>query len=397
MSNRILLTSVMIIALTILSQFTTRAQIPVFPLNSEGYQCFRIPSILTIGKEELLAFAEGRKNSCSDFGNVDLVMKRSVDGGNTWNPLRVIVDNDSLQAGNIAPVFDRFDPEYPGGRIFVFYNTGNAFEWQVRSGKGLREVWYITSTDKGKTWSRPVNITLQVHRPNQPDENTAYNFTEDWRAYANTPGHGLQMNSGKYKGRIFIPVNHTEGEPKEDWTDCFAGGFYTDDHGRSFHLAENISIAGSNECTAAETSNGGVMINARNQKGIPRERIAALSSNGGESWDSTWYEDQIIDPVCQASLMNVRLKEMHILLFTNPASTSQRVNLTLRASYDDGMTWPDSILLIPGDAAYNDISVYNKTMLGVLYEKGSDGGIYFMGIDLKSTLSFEKVNGKRME
>jgi sialidase-1 len=97
---------------------------------------------------------------------------------------------------------DLTDPEYPKGRIFLFYNTGNNHEGEVRKGNGYREVWYKTSVDGGNTWSDEVNITTQVHRPYQPQINPAYNFKEDWRSYANTPGHAMQFESGKYKGRI---------------------------------------------------------------------------------------------------------------------------------------------------------------------------------------------------
>ncbi|WP_232047039.1 sialidase family protein [Sphingobacterium daejeonense] len=64
--------------------------------------------------------------------------------------MKVAADYDKLQAGNAAPVADLLDPAYPEGRIFLFYNTGNNHEGEVRKGKGLREVWYITSTDGAK-------------------------------------------------------------------------------------------------------------------------------------------------------------------------------------------------------------------------------------------------------
>ena len=85
----------------------------------------------------------------------------------------------SLQAGNPAPVVDRSDPAYPKGRLFLFYNTGNNHESEIRNGKGVREVWYKTSLDNGFTWSAGVNITTQTHRPMQPTANPLYNFKED--------------------------------------------------------------------------------------------------------------------------------------------------------------------------------------------------------------------------
>ena len=148
-------------------------KIPVFISGTEGYKSFRIPAIIKTPNNDLLAFCEGRVNGSGDFGNVDIVMKRSSDNGKTWSALKIIVDNDSLQAGNCAPVVDMTDSNYPNGRIFLFYNTGNKIEGEVRKGNGLREVWYKTSTDNGITWSDAVNITTQVHKPNQSQINPA--------------------------------------------------------------------------------------------------------------------------------------------------------------------------------------------------------------------------------
>src|SRR6476620_10714420 len=189
----------------------SQEKIPVFISGTEGHKSYRIPAIIGLPNGDLLAFCEGRVNGAGDFGDINIVMKRSSNNGKTWMPLVTIVDADSLQAGNPAPVVDLTDPSFPQGRIFLFYNTGNNHEGEVRKGNGLREVWYKTSTDNGKTWSAPVNITLQVHRPMQPRVNPGYNFAEDWRSYANTPGHAMQFQNGRYKGRIFIPANHSAG------------------------------------------------------------------------------------------------------------------------------------------------------------------------------------------
>lgn len=128
----------------------------------------------------LLAFSEGRVHGSDDFGDINIVLKRSSDNGNIWSTLQTVVDADSLQAGNPAPVLDLTDPAFPKGRIFLFYNTGNNYEGEVRKGNGLIEVWYKTSTDGGVSWSKKTNITTQVHRPKHPLLNAAYNFPEDW-------------------------------------------------------------------------------------------------------------------------------------------------------------------------------------------------------------------------
>ena len=198
----------------------------VFQNGQSGYKCYRIPAIVKAPNGDLLAFVEARRNNCGDFGDVEIVMKRSTNNGASWSAPKVVADNGNDQAGNPAPVFDLADKKFPQGRLFLFYNTGTVHEQEVREGKALREVWYKTSTDGGQTWSAGVNITGQVSKPNKPEVNPKYKFKEDWRTYANTPGHGLQLTKGKYKGRIFIAANHSVGPPQKDSRDYISHGFY---------------------------------------------------------------------------------------------------------------------------------------------------------------------------
>jgi sialidase-1 len=367
------------------------AQTHVFTSGSDGYKSFRIPAIVRAPNGELLAFSEGRVGGSGDFGDIDIVLKRSKDQGKTWSGLEVIADYDKLQAGNPAPVVDLSDPEFPKGRLFLFYNTGNNHEGEVRKGNGLREVWYKTSVDSGISWSAPVNITTQVHRPKQPDSNTAYNFQEDWRSYAITPGHAMQFSNRSFKGRIYIPANHTAGPPKTHFTDYQAHGFYTDDHGKTFKLSDNISFEGSNESTATEISGGRLMFNTRNQKGDVKARIVAISSDGGSRWDTTYFDHNLPDPVCEGSILTIgKYKTKNILAFSNAADTLKRDNLTLRISFDDGKTWKKQYLVDKGTegrkdfTAYSDLVQISKNAIGVLYERDGYKEIVFKVINWKN-------------
>jgi sialidase-1 len=351
------------------------AQTPVFVSGTEGYKSFRIPAIVRAPNGDLLAFAEGRVAGSGDFGDIDIVMKRSKDKGKTWSASVVVAGYDKLQAGNPAPVVDLSDPAFPKGRLFLFFNTGNNHEGEVRKGKGLREVWYKTSTDAGMTWTEPVNITTQVHKPKQPQVNAAYDFSEDWRSYANTPGHGMQLTEGPHKGRIYIAANHSAGDPKPKGADYQAHGFYSDDHGKTFKLSETISIEGSNESTAAEISGGRIMFNSRNQKGDVRARIVAVSSDGGAKWDTTYFDQNLPDPVCEGSILTIgKNKKQNILAFSNAADTKNRDNLTLRISFDDGKTWTQQYLVDKSKngekdyTAYSDLVQTGKKSIGILYE-----------------------------
>lgn len=381
---KILLSCLLFINIEVYAQNAT----PVFISGTEGYKSFRIPAIIKLPDNSLLAFCEGRLKGAADFGDINIVMKRSKDMGLTWSPLQKIVDADTLQAGNAAPVVDLTDPRYLNGRIFLFYNTGNNHEGELRKGNGLREVWYICSADGGTSWSAPVNITTQVHRPKQPLLNEAYNFTEDWRTYANTPGHALQFGWGRYKGRIYIAANHSQGGPKKSFEDYAAHGYYTDDHGKTFHLSESINFPGSNEATAAQIGRHGLLLNCRNQQGSIRARVVAKSNDGGQTWRSISTDPQLPDPICEGSLLNIGRKNgKHILAFCNAADTAQRNNLTTRISYNEGRRWARNILVDKSTekktdfTAYSDIVMINKNKIGVLYERDDYKEIVWRVVD----------------
>ncbi len=354
----------------------------VFESGQNGYQCYRIPAIVKAPNGELLAFAEARRNNCGDFGDVDLVLKSSTDNGQTWGELQLVVDYGSNQAGNPAPVYDLTDPAFPQGRLFLFYNTGTASESDNRKGKAVREVWYRTSTDNGQSWSEAVNITSQTSRPNAPATNPDYTFNEDWRSYANTPGHALQLQKGKYKGRLFVAANHSAGPPQDKFRDYRAHAFYSDDHGKTFKISPDVNYAGSNEAMAAETSGGSLLLNCRNQSGDAKYRIQAFSRDAGASWTEVKVMQQLPDPVCQGSLISYKPKKgKPVLLFSNLDSQDKRENLTIRYSTDDGKNWSAGKVICPGPAAYSDLVIQQNGDIGVLYEKDGYKRIVYAQLD----------------
>ena len=354
-------------------------EVTVFESGTEGYKIFRIPSIFQTPNKTILAFAEGRIHGGADFGDIKIVMKKSVDNGKHWTSLQIVASYDHWQVGNAAPVVDLLDPNYPNGKIYLFYNTGNVSEMELREGKGLREVWYITSVDDGETWSAPVNVTSQVHFPNGAMEGRIYNSDKNWRTYANTPGHATQCLEGKYKGRIYIAANHSEGPSKPQFKDYFSHGYYSDDHGKTFQVSSSLDIAGSNEATAAFISKDRLIINARNQAGSPRARIVAFSNNGGEQFEKAYYDSALVDPVCEGAILNIgKRKGKTILAFVNAADTQHRNNLSLKISFDEGKSWPiqklidgtkDAALSKKDFTAYADLIKIGNRKIGVFYEK----------------------------
>jgi len=376
---------------------STLAQSPfsvIYTSGQEGHKTYRIPAIIKNKQGHLLAFAEGRVNGSGDFGDINIVLKISRNQGRTWSTLSTLVDYQDLQAGNPTPILDTTDPRFPKGRIFLFYNTGNNHENEIREGKGLREVWYMTSIDGGLSWSKAVNITSQVHRPNQPSRNSAYAFKEDWRHYANGPGHGMQFTQGPHAGRILIAANHSEGPRGERGSDYRAHTFYTDDHGDTFHLGASIAIPGSNESSATEISGGKLLMNIRNQRGDIRQRIIGLSDDGGATWKETYFDPQLPDPICQGSILTIAQKKGRpfTLAFSNAADIKNRDNLTIRISQDDGRTWPITIPVDNGASAgespkdftaYSDLVLLDSKHLGIVYERKDYSQIVFKKIKWK--------------
>lgn len=360
-----------LIALPALAATVRGAFTPVFTNGNDGYKCFRIPAIVATPDGALLAFAEGRRNGCNDFGNIQIVMRISRNQGKTWGPLEIIARNSDLQTGNPVPVVDTMDNRYPKGRVLLVYNTGNASETAVREGKGTRRVWYVASTDDGETWSAPVEITSSVKLPT-------------WRSYATGPGHGLLLHNGSHTGRIVIAANHSEAGAHSA-SETMAHAFFSDDHGSTWHLGDTLDVPGSNESTAAEADDGAVVMNSRDQSGSSHARIIAISNNGAAGWNRHFIAHDLPDPICQGSMLRYAPKKgKPALLFSNAGSTTDRVNLTISVSRDGGLTWPRHTLIYTGPSAYSDIVLMRHGKVGILWEHGSDSGIGFTTRKIKS-------------
>jgi len=360
----------------------------VFENGKEGYACYRIPAIIKASNGDILAFAEARKKDCDDFGDIDIVMKRSKNKGKTWSAVEIVVDNGLFKSGDPAPVIDRFDPEYKKGRLFLLYNNGTGSETNVRSGKNVRESLYITSLDNGITWSEPVNITTQVHKPYAPEFNPEYTFKEDWRTIANTPGHAMQFTKGANKKRIYVAANHSVGPKtdKDDFNNYRSHGFYSDDHGKTWKLTPDIDIPGGNESIATELSDGSLLQNIRYQNKAEKHRIIARSTTGGNSWDTAYVSKDLPEPICQGSMISVEYKKKFYVLFSNPKNQKTRTHMSISSSDDDADTWKYSMLVDEGNSAYSDLVQLKKNEIGIIYERGNKGGIVFKKFKMDEVL-----------
>lgn len=361
----------------------TQRRSVVFRSGDEGYHSFRIPAVIVTKDGAVLAFCEGRKKSRSDSGDIDLVLKRSSDGGLTWGPLQVVADHGKDTIGNPCPVIDQST-----GTVWLPLtgNKGGDVEKDIKAGasKGTRTVWITHSTDHGQTWAKPVEITAHAKKP-------------AWRWYATGPGVGIQLRHGPHKGRLVIPCDHsdggdaTSGGEDKDGAAAAHGShvIYSDDGGKTWKLGGAIG-PGMNESAVAERRDGSLLINMRTHKGLSeakRRRGISTSADGGLTWSRVTFDDALIEPVCQASLLRVddpKRPGRRLMLFSNPASKDKRAKMTVRLSEDDGKTWPAFKLLHEGPAAYSCLTVLPDGGVGCLYERGEKQAY--------ETISFERLS-----
>ena len=343
----------------------------IFEGGKEGYQCFRIPAVVTTSNGILLAFAEGRKNGCSDTGSIDLVMKRSTDGGKTWGKLEVLWHDEGNTCGNPSPVVDSAT-----GNVFLLatWNLGTDHESDIIAQKSedTRRVFLLKSNNDGKSWGKPKEITTDVKLPN-------------WTWYATGPGSGIQILGGKYKGRLVIACDHIEAVTKK----YYSHTIFSDDHGSTWKLGGSTPQDQVNECEVVELSDHSLMLNMRNYDRNMSSRQLAYSDDGGESWKDMHHHESLIEPICQASALRLDLEGQVYVLFANPADTKSRVNMTMRVSSDDGKSWPMVKQIFPGPSAYSDLTAMDGKNIGILYEGGHESayeGIIWETVGIKELL-----------
>ena len=337
----------------------------LFISGTEGYYCYRIPSLLILPNDTILAFAEGRKYSTFDRGNIDVVLKRSEDGGKTWSSLEVLIDAGCLKAGDPTPVYDNTT-----GLIWLSYCIE---QWQV---------FLINSSDGGKTWSNPWNITPDVKPTSWPEY------------FVMGPGHGIQLTKAPNAGRLLLPA-YAEISGSSI-THSFM--IYSDDNGVSWHRGNYTTIGG--ECEVVETANGSIYMTIRSQHVESYKRLYSWSYDGGLNWGPVGIENALQEPKCQASI--ARLTEagnssINRIIFSNPSHPSDRQNMTIHLSYNECETWDVAKVLYRGNAGYSDLGVLSNKTVCILFEIGDDRHVRPPYHDYHDYLIFVQFNMSWLE
>jgi len=324
----------------------------LFGAGEDGYAVFRIPGIVVTTKGTVLAYCVGRKTP-GDWADIDVFLRRSTDGGKTWQPRRCLADEGTSTVDNPTAIVDR-----KTGAVHLLYQVDYA------------RCFYTRSDDDGVTFSEPVEITPVFEE---------FRREYDWNVIAPGPGHGIQLRTG----RLIVPVWLSTGGKRH--RPSIVSVIYGDDHGQTWHRGEVVARAGEkfvnpSETVAVELTDGRVMLNIRNE--CPRaRRLVSFSKDGATGWTEPAFDETLFEPICFAGIQRLSAKpadEKNRILFVNPNSGSRaRRNLTVRLSYDEGRTWPVAKVLDPGIAGYSDLAVGPDGTIYCLYERGGLGGNHY--------------------
>ncbi|MFE6407185.1 exo-alpha-sialidase [Streptomyces sp. NPDC057837] len=329
-----------------------------------GYACFRIPAIVRTTTGTLLAFAEGRVLNCGDAADIDIVLKRSTDGGRTWGPLQVVNEGAGDTHGNPAPLVDART-----GRVLLAetYNTGrtDAGNCQIPCDR-TPHLQY--SDDDGRTWSRPRDLSDEI-------------LPGDWNSwYATGPVHGIQLTRGEHAGRLVFGVN-TETWNGSRVSANHAALVVSDDGGDHWRIGATdswpIEQDGTfrqkpSEVTLTERADGTLLVSGREQDGTDLgHRAQAFSTDGGDSFASPF---RALPDLYTPQVQGATLRLGDRMLLSAPADPDRRRTMMIRSSYDGGRTWEsvDRGTVVTTDwSGYSDMAAVDGSTVGLLYEGGA--------------------------
>ncbi len=306
---------------------------------NENVECYRIPSIVTAPNGDLIASIDERVPGCGDLKwskDINIIVRRSSDNGKTWSEIETVVDFPyGKSASDPSMIVDSVTNE-----IFLFYNY-----MDLDAEKDIYYLHVVKSSDNGKTWSDPTDITSQIAKPEWHND---FKFI--------TSGRGIQTKTGKL---LHTMVNLNSG----------LHVFGSDDHGKTWYFID-VPIQPADESKIIELADGTLMINARvNGKGL---RYVHTSTDEGLTWQTN-AAPELIDPGCNASIIRYTAIEdgykKNRLLFSNAKMEKGRKNMTVRISYDEGKTWSEGKTIYAGSSAYSSLTILKNGDIGLFFEQ----------------------------
>jgi sialidase-1 len=359
----------------------------LFEAGKGGHKLYRIPGLVVTARGTVLAYCEARKYTGLDWDDIEILLRRSTDGGKSWSPTQALPRPEGkLERNPLAltnPELARRAPVAKEGQIALnnpvaIADRGGAVHFLYCV--DYYRCFYLRSDDDGATFSKPVEITP-----------TFAQFRKDYdaRVIATGPAHGIQMRNG----RLLVPVWLSTGKGSNAHHPSVVATIYSDDDGRTWRRGDIVAnetdpLTDPNETVAAELTDGRVMLNMRNDSNANR-RAVAFSPDGATRWTRPVFDEQLKEPICMATLCRLSAKgkqDRDRLLFANPDSLLRngkegmpgkmrdRKSLTVKLSYDEGRTWPVARVLEPGTSGYSDLAVGPDGTIYCLYERGSTDG-----------------------
>jgi sialidase-1 len=348
--------------------------------NQDGVHTYRIPAMVTSNEGTLLAVYDVRRDDSSDLqGDIDVGLSRSTDGGETWEPMKIIMDMGTWGGrpvnengiGDPAILVDRNTGTIWVAGLWIHGYPGTHAWNSSRQGMDPEETGQfilVKSEDDGLTWSDPVNITDQIKQP-------------EWFLLLMGPGNGITMSDGTL---VFAAQYKDENEMP--WSAIV----YSKDGGETWAIGEPVR-SNTTEAQVVETEAGTLMINMRDNRGGARS--VYTTTDMGETWqEHTSSRTALQEPVSMASLIRSNPEASGFthdyLLFSNPNSTAARVNMTVKLSKDQGYTWPSEYQVLLDENrgfGYSSLTMIDEETVGILYEGVRD--LYFQKIRLDELLN----------